>query len=363
MVTERHGYDRYVTGGVQWEKYSLEQLVKMVEEQASAPELQQLAQDWREAGDQVVSAAGLLGEALNQLMDFWAGTAAEQARHDVELNARWVADLGETAHDIGPSIEEAANALQAVQAAMPELPAEPAVPPALAADSAARGLDAGGPLVSAVNGTAAGTESAFAAEQKTAELKSRAVDAMRRFEGAVIGIDESTPRFAEPAPDTGLVPGEPTPIPTPPPSTTPPPPISTDPVGRWDELTKGDPTTTAQGVGDGGGYAGGYSGGGSAAVPVGADAGRGPLQYGGSVGATEALTGNNPRPAVPAAGMAAAAGGSGGSGAGMGGMPMGGAMGGGQGGEGGADHRRRYPYDGEDPFLLDQKASPPVIGL
>ncbi|RLK54660.1 PPE domain-containing protein [Actinokineospora cianjurensis] len=362
MVMQRHGYDRYVTGGVVWEKYTLEQLIKMVQESASAPELQQLAQEWREAGDQVSAAAGVLGAALGQLMEFWAGTAAEQARQDVELNARWVADLGETAHDIGPSIEEAANALKAAQAAMPEIPADPAVPPALAADSAARGLDAGGPLVSAVTGTAAGTESAFAADQKAAELKARAVEAMRRFEGAVIGIDQSTPRFAEPVSDSGPGITEPTP-PTAPPSQTPPPPISADPVQRWEDLTKGDPSTTAQGFGDGG-SAGGYSGGGGlSAAPVGADAGRGPLQYGGSVGATEALTGNNPRPAVPAAGMAASAGGAGG-GTGMGGgMPMGGAMGGGQGGEGGADHRRRYPYDGEDPFLLDQKASPPVIGL
>ncbi|MFC7613087.1 hypothetical protein ACFQV2_05070 [Actinokineospora soli] len=46
-------------------------------------------------------------------------------------------------------------------------------------------------------------------------------------------------------------------------------------------------------------------------------------------------------------------------------MPMGGAgMGAGAGSAGeGAEHRRRYPYDAENPFANDQKASPPVIGL
>ncbi|MBM7772082.1 hypothetical protein JOD54_002286 [Actinokineospora baliensis] len=359
MVSGQHGYDQYVTGGVPWEDYTLEQLIKMVEDQASAPQLEQLATDWRSMGDQVVAASELLSIALSQLMEFWAGSAAEQAREDVDLNARWVGDLGHTAHEIGPSIDEAANALSAVQAAMPELPTAPAVQPALAPDSALRGYQSGGPLVAAINGTAAGTESAFGAEQEHNALKARAVEAMRRFEGAVISIDEKIPQFSERRDGEHLNPGEPVPTPTPPPGTTPPTPYPTDPEKRWDDLTKADPSTAAQGVGETG-YSGGggYSGG---AAPLSADASRPPLQSGGAVGATEAVTGTNARPALTGAGAPVAA--AAGAGAtGMGGMPMGGAgAGGGQ--EAGGEHRRRYPYDGEDPFLLDQKASPPVIGL
>jgi hypothetical protein len=45
----------------------------------------------------------------------------------------------------------------------------------------------------------------------------------------------------------------------------------------------------------------------------------------------------------------------------MGAAPLGAGMGSGAGnGEG---HRRRFPFDAEDPFDTGQKASPPVIGL
>jgi hypothetical protein len=46
-----------------------------------------------------------------------------------------------------------------------------------------------------------------------------------------------------------------------------------------------------------------------------------------------------------------------------GGAPMGGGMGAGAGGNSASDHRRRFPFEADDPFVLDQKASPPVIGL
>jgi hypothetical protein len=38
-------------------------------------------------------------------------------------------------------------------------------------------------------------------------------------------------------------------------------------------------------------------------------------------------------------------------------------MGAGAGGSSASDHRRRFPFEADDPFTLDQKASPPVIGL
>jgi hypothetical protein len=45
----------------------------------------------------------------------------------------------------------------------------------------------------------------------------------------------------------------------------------------------------------------------------------------------------------------------------MGGAPMAGMGMGGQ--AGGQAHRRRVPFDADDPFDTGEKASPPVIGL
>lgn len=369
--------DRYVTGGVNWESYSLEALVAMVADNANPAQLEQLADDWRNAGAQVGDAAAVLEAALAQLMEFWSGAAAEQARHDVALNAQWVADLGDTAHRIGTPIEEAAGALRAAQDAMPQIPPKPPVPPAQAVESADAALArGGGPLAAAISGAAAGTESAFEAQQEEQRLKAVAVEAMKRFEGAALGIDEATPAFEEPATELRPLPDDPStpPLPKPPdltgwPDTT----VSytTDVEMRWMALTA-DTGTTAQGYedqhrqaagagsgpgGGGSGHAGG--GGGGGVSTLGSTTGRLPLQPGMVTGATEAPS-QAPRSAPGP--LAASTGGAGtGTGMGMGGMPMGG-MGAGMGQDAG-EHRRRYPYDAEDPFALDEKASPPVIGL
>ncbi|GGS13076.1 PPE domain-containing protein [Actinokineospora fastidiosa] len=355
--------DRYVVGGVNWESYTLEALIAMVSDNASPVQLEQLADDWRQAGNEVSDAATVLETALAQLMTFWSGYAAEQARADVAANARWLGDLGETAHQIGDPIQEAAGALKAVQDAMPDLPPEALVPPARAADGADAGLNNGGALGAAISGTATGAESAFNAEAEQARLKEVAVEAMRRFEGAAIGIDEATPAFTEPTDTSPPMPREPhVPAPQPAPHT----PRPTD-EERWNDLTGGG--TTASGTVDdppvrstpGGGaptpFGGGTTGlnesphGGPARQPVGA---------GPTVGLTETFNPGNRPAAAPTGGAIAAS--AGGAGAGMGGMPMGAGMGAGAGGDAN-EHRRRYPYDAENPFANDQKASPPVIGL
>ncbi|MGQ0838249.1 hypothetical protein [Actinokineospora sp.] len=361
MGTGQEAEDRYVTGGVNWDSYSLEALVAMVADNASAPQLERLADDWRAAGKEVTDAAQVLALALEDLMHYWSGVAAEQARADVARNAQWVADLGETAHEIGNPVEEAAGALKAAQDAMPEVPAEPAAPPALAVDSAERGLAAGGPLASAINGTAAGAESAFAARQEQTQLKARAVEAMKRFEGAAMTIDRTTPQFterdAQPRPREDVAPPR---LPTPGDWLDSLASYTSDLETRWTALTGGEPGTTAQGHDEAvrSGAGGGYTSGGGYPAGGGADsASRGPLGPGVATGVNDAVTA---RPAgIPGGALAAAAGAAGaaGAGMGMGGMPMGG------GGQGNEEHRRRFPFDGEDPFALDQKASPPVIGL
>jgi hypothetical protein len=395
---EASSSDWYVTGGVNWPGFSLLELVTMVAEGASVPQLERLAVDWRNAGDGIVDTADFLADALNELMNYWTGTSAEAARTTVALNAQWVLDLGTTARDISGPIEESAGALKAAQEAMPQLPeiaplaafqqAQQAQDvqqaPIAQQDSLAQQASApinarraaaltGSPMGGAVGATAAGSRSAFADQAEQAEAKRVAVETMQRFETATVGIDRSTPRFLgqndELVPRDDLVGG------------------SGDEefanqVGnatgidrRWGLLTNLPlDATTAQRLGLDGANLGlisgsqtglGGIGGGAGAMnlgplaggnsQIGGIGGEGPGGVGGAVPA--ARGGVLPTSAAGAIGGANAAHG---MAAPVGATPMGaGAVG----ASAAQAHRRRVPYDADDPFDTGQKASPPVIGL
>lgn len=370
------GSDHYVSGGVNWSAFTLEQLVNMVVDQASVPQLERLADDWRQTGDGVTDAADYLADALDDLMDFWSGESADKARYAVALNAQWVGDLGMTAKEMGDPIEEAAGALKSAQEAMPKLPQ---TPPAAVPGSAQEGVDRaqlvtdGSPLAGAIGATAAGSESAFGAQAEQEQLKQVAIETMQRFEQAAVGIDQATPRFEERGDelrprvdDVEVTPGGDVWI-------------STVNVAagvdlRWQLLTGMTDTTSSSvhvpggydgggggGISGGGGVSGGYSGsgtsGGFGALPGGAVSGRG------SIGDTAGF-GAGPRggglPTGPA-GMLPSSGGTSTTGGMMPMAPMAGMGAGAQGA--GQAHRRRVPFDADDPFDTGEKASPPVIGL
>ncbi len=377
MADQGSGADHYVSGGVNWAGFTLEQLISMVADKASVPQLERLAEDWRSTGDGVVDAADYLADALDDLMDFWSGESADQARHTVALNAQWVGDLGITATDMGQPIEEAAGALKAAQEAMPKLPT---VPPTTLPASAPRGAEQaalvtdGSPLASAVGATAAGSESAFQAQAQQEEMKRVAVETMQRFEAAAVGIDRATPHF-DPAStqlrprvdDVEVTPGGDVWIST----------VNmTAGVDlRWQLLTgMNDTHTSGQGVGGlGGGGGGGRGGGGFDGLSGGSYSGAGGGILAGPVSGRAGL-GDSPgrvsgtpggRPGLPTvvSGALPSGGPTGGmmGPMGMGGAPMAG-MGAGM-GAGGQAHRRRVPFDADDPFDTGEKASPPVIGL
>ena len=378
MADQDSGADYYVSGGVNWAGFTLEQLISMVADKASVPQLERLAEDWRSTGDGVVDAADYLAEALDDLMDFWSGESADKARHTVALNAQWVGDLGITAKDMGQPIEEAAGALKSAQEAMPKLPP---VPPATLPASAPRGAEQaalvtdGSPLAAAVGATSAGSESAFQAQAQQEEMKRVAIETMQRFEAAAVGIDRATPHF-DPAStqlrprvdDVEVTPGGDVWI-----STVN---MTTGVDLRWQLLTgMNDTHSSGQGVGGlggggggGGGFdglssggGGGYSGGGGGAMLPGPVSGRAALGDG-----PDRVTGTpGGRPGLPTAISGALPSGGGPTGGGMmGPMGMGGAPMGGMGAAGGAQaHRRRVPFDADDPFDTGEKASPPVIGL
>jgi hypothetical protein len=352
------GKGHYVEGHTNWDSYDLPELVSMVHDKVDIPALMGLADDWRAAGDQVVDAARGLGHALDWLMDFWSGAAAEQARTDVALNVQWVSDLGSTAHNIGDPVEEAAGALQAAQNQMPDIPVDAPMAGA-APDGAEAAKQTGGPVGASIGAVASGTDSAAEAHQQETELKRQAVETMRRFEQAAMSIDQTMPEFEGPSSTLHTKP-KPTPPTTPPPATSAPPPGPGGKPPSWDALTRGD--TAAQGSHGGGGgtHALPVSAGAGASASPGSPAGHGP-QLGAGVGAGAMPVVERMPGAVPAAAgsiLEADHGGAMGGGA-----PMAGGMGAGAGAGSGNDHRRRFPFEADDPFALDQKASPPVIGL
>jgi hypothetical protein len=370
--------DHYVSGGVNWAGFSLAELVAMVAEQANPVQLERLALDWRATGDAVVDAADYLADALDDLMNYWSGESAAKARNVVALNAQWVSDLGATAREMGRPIDEAAGALKAAQEAMPTLPATPPVAIPGAAPNGAADIAAltGSPLGAAIGATAEGSASGFAAQAEQAEAKRVAVETMQRFEQAALGIDQATPRFLGPdselRPDPDLAGVQPDPgdavwIST-----------VTQTTGvdlRWQVLTgMTEPSAAGSypggsgfGAGGGGGmdsFSGNGFGGTSGGIGVGAVP-TGPL-----AGRTGQGGGGRPELGmVPGRGMSTTPSGAVIGGGHAGGTPMGAPMGaapmgaGAAMGAGAQPHRRRFPFDGEDPFDTGQKASPPVIGL
>lgn len=370
------GSDTYVSGGVNWAAFTLEQLVSMVADKASVPQLERLADDWRMTGDGVADAADYLAESLDDLMDFWSGETADVARNAVALNAQWVGDLGVTAKDMGDPIEEAAGALKSAQEAMPQLPTTlPAVVPGSAPEGALRAhmVTEGSPLGAAVGATAAGSESAFQAQAEQEQLKRVAIETMQRFEQAAVGIDRATPHFegrgTELRPrvdDVEVTPGGDVWI-----STVN---VSAGVDLRWQLLTGMNDTTTSSvssaggfdggGGGGVGGYSGGLSGGiGGSGTGGGFGVAPGPMSGRGTIGDSVGNIGGVPRGGLPtgAAGALPSSPGSPGHGGMMG--PMAPMAGMGMGAQAGQAHRRRVPFDADDPFDTGEKASPPVIGL
>lgn len=412
--------DLWVTGGVHWNGYGLESLIKMVAERSSVGQLEALAGEWSRHGTAVSQASDDLQRSLTKLMQFWGGTAADEAVRKVMTNARWIGELGQTAQEMSGPIRDASGALRSAQSTMPGMPKNSWL--ATAGGGAAAGFAVGGPIGAAFGAAIGGIASAFGFGNKKKKMKRKAVQTMERYEGALLGVDQITPQF--PGPTDGANPGDPGgPRPGQPPIDRPSVPVvppgggivrpapmpvdgntSTDPSfafgpeGRWQSLTglgQGGGGVGAPGVGGGGGGGGGLGlgGGFGGGFPPGMAGGRGVAGAGGrgagGVGGRGA--GAMGGPAGRGGQGARGAGGRGAGGRGGGGFPGSGAGGaGGRGdkdyrgrgrfskagafGPGGAgggrreedeedgEHRRTVPLE-EDLFSSDLKAAPPVIGL
>lgn len=346
----REDNDRWVTGGVHWNGYSLESLIRMVANRSSPAQLEALAGEWTTHGNAVSRASDDMQRSLTRLLQFWGGTAADEAARRVMVNARWIGELGSTATEMSGPIRDAAGALRSAQSTMPGMPKNNWL--STAGGGAAAGFAVAGPIGAAFGAALGGIASAFGFGNKKKKMKRKAVQTMERFENALLGIDSITPQF--PGPETGINPGDPTgPRPTPPIDrpgvpVVPPgggvagprPPMDpgntgTDPSfafgpeGRWQSLTglgPGGAGPGIPGVGTGGGGGGGLNLGGLGAFPPGMAGGR-PGGAGGRSGAPGMAGAGRP-------GANAARGAGGGRGAGRGGAIGGAPVGGGRGGSG-----------------------------
>jgi uncharacterized protein YukE len=317
----RRDNDQYVTGGVNWNGYGLEDLIKMVAEQANPGQLDALAGEWRDRGDSINRAAGDLNRSMNQLMQFWSGAAADDATRVVTRNVTWVNEMGQTAQHMADPIQDAGGALRSAQDTMPGKPSSAWW--AGAGGGAAAGFAVGGPIGAAFGAAIGGIASAFGFGSNKKKLKRKAVQTMQRYEGALLGIDSTTPQFGSPSdganpgidpirnPGVGV--GNPTPGPTPPGG----PGFGGRPVGpvtppggfdwttnpsqagpgtpsRWQGLTGLGPNIPGAGGGLGGGGLGGGGLGGLPLIPGGrgGPGGRGPggrgLPIGGGLGPSRA---------------------------------------------------------------------------
>jgi hypothetical protein len=411
----REENDLWVTGGVNWNGYGLEPLIKMVANQASPAQLEALAGEWSRHGGNVSKASDELERSLGKLLQYWSGTASDQAAQKIMTNARWIGELGVTAQQMSGPIRDASGALKSAQDTMPGMPKNNWL--ATAGGGAAAGFAVGGPVGAAFGAAIGGIASAFGFGNSKKKMKRKAVQTMERYEGALLGIDQGTPQFGGPADGSNpgdQQPGRPTdpidrpgapPIPPGPGVAKPSPPpfdpgnrgtdpsFAFGPTDRWQSLTglgPGSGSPGFPGVGAGGGGGGGLGLGGLPGMVPPGMGGRGPGTAGGR-GAGGMAGGPAGRGGTGRGGTGArGAGGRGAGGRGGAGYPgMGGAGGRGdkeyrgrgrfsktgafgQGGGGAAgrreegeedgEHRRTVPIE-EDLFSSDQKAAPPVIGL
>jgi hypothetical protein len=362
----REDNDRWVTGGVHWNGFSLESLIRMVANKSSPAQLEALAGEWTTHGGAVSRASDDMQRSLTKLLQFWGGTAADEAARKIMTNARWIGELGSTATEMSGPIRDAAGALRSAQSTMPGMPKNNWL--STAGGGAAAGFAVAGPVGAAFGAALGGIASAFGFGNKKKKMKRKAVQTMERFENALLGIDSITPQF--PAPENGANPGDPTgPRPTPPIDrpgvpvvppgggvAAPRPPMDggntgTDPSfafgpeGRWQSLTglgPGGAGPGIPGVGTGGGGGGGLGLGGLGAFPPGMAGSRPGTATGRGAGGGRGGTGGVPvggRGGGGASGRGAAGGrGAGGvGGGGAGGRGAGGrGAGGGAGGRGGA---------------------------
>lgn len=194
-----HGNDRYVTGDVPWDGYDLASLVSMVADPASPAQVASAAGQWHSSAAAITQSGDDLAQSLTTLMNYWQGSAAQQANTAITNTANWISAVGATAKDLGDSVQNASGALSSAQATMPGNPTNTFWAGYNSAVDGSTAAASGGPVGSASGALVGGLTSMFGANADQTALKQQAVQTMQRYEQAAVAIDTDTPQFAAPA--------------------------------------------------------------------------------------------------------------------------------------------------------------------
>jgi len=116
-----------VSGEINWEAYSHQQLHRMLWQDADVADVSTVAEEWTRHREALDTHAAVLKEQRAALLDTWHGTAAEEAAARLTKLAERIERISAFAAAGQRAAQEAADALAAARAAMPP-PPEPTTP-------------------------------------------------------------------------------------------------------------------------------------------------------------------------------------------------------------------------------------------
>ncbi|MET8760126.1 hypothetical protein [Lentzea sp. NPDC004782] len=116
-----------MSGEINWEAYSHEQLHRMLWQDADVADVSTVAEEWTRHREALDAHAAVLKEQRAALLDTWHGTAAEEAAARLTKLAERIERISAFAAAGQRAAQEAADALAAARAAMPP-PPEPTTP-------------------------------------------------------------------------------------------------------------------------------------------------------------------------------------------------------------------------------------------
>ncbi|MGW4212156.1 hypothetical protein ACWEIJ_29460 [Lentzea sp. NPDC004789] len=116
-----------MSGEINWEAYSHQQLHRMLWQDADVADVSTVAEEWTRHREALDTHAAVLKEQRAALLDTWHGEAAEEAAARLTKLAERIERIGAFAAAGQRAAQEAADALAAARAAMPP-PPEPTTP-------------------------------------------------------------------------------------------------------------------------------------------------------------------------------------------------------------------------------------------
>jgi hypothetical protein len=197
-----------VSGEINWEAYSHEQLHQMLWQDADVGDVSKVADEWTRHREALDTHAAVLREQRVALLEGWHGAAAEEAAARLTKLAERIEKISELAAAGQQAAQDSADALAAARAAMPAPPAGTTMPafaglPAGPAPFALPSAPAPMTLPSAPPTSPSGFYFYFGAASAD-QQKAQAVRAMQTYESSLNGsgrlIDDARGNIPQAAP-------------------------------------------------------------------------------------------------------------------------------------------------------------------